>query len=150
MALLTTCRASDLSSDSAQAFRSADISPVEVTRRDGESLLLIRKSEYDRHHAVVAIAADLVAIALAPDDPPRESRLQARFPWLALLDVEDQRCFTTEIVSTLRECATAHDFEPFLVELHEWQQTAAALAAGYTAPADLEWLERPNPVAGIE
>lgn len=150
MAAHSNYRASDLSCDSAKVFRSVEQSPVEVARHDGQSLLLTCKSEYERHSAAVAIAADLIALALAPDDRPLDSRLQTRFPWLARLEIEDLTCFATDIVSTLRRCATGHDFEPFLVELHEWQQTAAAVAAGFTAPADLEWLGHPIAVAGID
>ena len=144
MAAQSNYRTSDLSCDSAKVFRSARQSPVEVTRNDGRSLLLTRKSDYERHSAAVAIAADLIALALAPDDLPLDSRFQTRFAWLACLEIEDRRCFVTDIISTLRRCATGHDFEPFLVELHEWQQTAAAVAVGYTAPADLEWLGIPS------
>lgn len=140
---MTTYRASDLSRDSAKVFRSAEESPVEVTRRDGESLVLTRKSEYDEHFAALAVAADLVAVSLAPGDSPLEDRLLERFPWLRFLSARDRTSFTTDIIDTARGCAAVHDFGPFLVELHEWQATAAAVAAGYTSPDDLEWLDEP-------
>lgn len=143
---MTSYRASDLSRDSARVFRSADESPVEVTRRDGDPLVLTRKSEYDQHFTALAAAADLVAASLAPGDSPLEERLMARFPWLRLLDARDRSTFAVDIIDTARGCAAVHDFGPFLVQLHEWQATAAAVAAGFTAPEDLHWLDEPVPV----
>lgn len=140
---MTSYRASDLSRDSARVFRSADESPVEVTRRDGDPLVLTRKSEYDEHFTALAAAADLIAASLAPADSPLEDRLMVRFPWLRFLDAGDRSSFAVDIVNTARGCAAVHDFTPFLVELHEWQATAEAVAAGFTAPEDLEWLDEP-------
>lgn len=140
---MSSFRASDLSRDSGRVFRLADEGPVEVTRRDGESLVLTRKSEYDEHFAALAVAADLIAASLAPGDSPLESRLQVRFPWLRFLSSEDTSMFARDIIDTARGCAAVHDFTPFLVELTEWRATATATAAGFTAPQDLDWLDAP-------
>lgn len=45
-----------------------------MTHRDGESLVLTRKSEYDEHSTDLAVAADLVAVSLAPGDSSLEER----------------------------------------------------------------------------
>lgn len=146
MTAKTTFRASDLSRDSANVFRSADRGPVEVTRRDGETLVLTRKSEYEEHYAALTVAADLVAASLTPGDSPLEARLQERFPWLHFLSADDRTQFAHDIIDTARGCAAVHDFGPFLVELGEWHSTAAARAAGFTAADDLDWLDEPVPV----
>lgn len=140
---MSSFRASDLSRDSARVFRSADHGPVEVTRRDGEPLVLTRKSDYDDHVAALGIAADLIAASLEPNDSPLERRLLARFPWLRFVSDDDQRTFAREIIDTARSCAAVHDFTPFVVELSEWRATASAAAAGFTSPEDLDWLDEP-------
>ena len=139
----TSFPVSDLSRHSARVFRSADQGPVEVTRRDGESFVLTRKSEYDEHFTALTVAADLIAASLAPEDVPFEKRLEDRFPWLRFLSATDQTLFAREIIDVARSCAAVHNFSPFLVELTEWQRTAAASAAGFTPAPDLEWLDEP-------
>src|SRR5699024_76773 len=133
-------RASDLSRDSANVFRTADRGPVEGTRRDGEPLVLTRKSEYEDHYAALSVAADLIAASLAPSDSPFEERLAERMPWMRFLSGADQRQFSHDIVDVARSCAAVRDFGPFLTELTEWHSTASAVAAGFTAPEDLDWL----------
>ncbi|WP_068255844.1 hypothetical protein [Janibacter corallicola] len=144
---VTSFRASDLSRDSAKVFRTAERGPVEVTRRDGEPLVLTRKSEYDDHYAALNAAADLIAASLEPSDSPLERRLQARMPWMRFLSEEDRAHFSHDIIDVARGCAAVHDFGPFLQELTEWHSTAAAVAAGYTAPDDLDWFDEPVPAA---
>lgn len=143
MTLTTSFSVSALSRDSAKVFRSADQGPVEVTRRDGESFVLTRKSEYDEHFTALTEAADLIAASLAPEDVPFEKRLEDRFPWLRFLSARDQTLFAREIIDVARSCAAIRDFGPFLVELAEWRRTAAASAAGFTPAPDLEWLDEP-------
>lgn len=143
MTLTTSLSVSALSRDSAKVFRSADRGPVEVTRRDGESFVLTRKSEYDEHFTALTVAADLIAASLAPEDVPFEKRLEDRFPWLRFLGTSDQQLFAREIIDVARSCAAVHNFGPFLVELAEWRRTAAASAAGFTPGPDLEWLDEP-------
>ena len=141
MSVTTRFRASDLSRDSAKVFRSAEHGPVEVTRRDGESLVLTRKSEYDEHFLALGVAADLVAASLSPGDSPLERRLESLFPWLHFLGDADRESFATDIIDSARRCAAVRDFTPFLVDLAEWRATAVAVAAGYTAPRDLDWID---------
>lgn len=147
MPTTSSFRASDLSRDSAKVFRTADRGPVEVTRRDGEPLVLTRKSEYEEHFTALNVAADLIAASLAPDDSPFELRLRERMPWMRFLTDQDQIQFSHDIVDLARSCAAVRDFSPFLVELAEWHATAAAVAAGFTASDDLDWLDEPTPAA---
>lgn len=147
MPTTSSFRASDLSRDSANVFRTADHGPVEVTRRDGEPLVLTRKSEYEDHFAALSSAADLIAASLAPGDTPFEHRLRERMPWMRFLTEQDQHLFSHDIVDVARSCAAVRDFGPFLTELAEWHATAAAVAAGFTAPDDLDWLDEPATAA---
>lgn len=137
---------SDLSRHSADVLRAAEEGPVEITRRDGESLVLTRKSDHERQFTVLNLAADLIAASLGPDDVPFVERLQSRLPWMAFLSDGGRTEFARSIVATARACAAVRDFGPFLVELHEWHATAEAMAAGYTRVEDIGWYDDPVPV----
>lgn len=138
---------SALSRHSADVFAAADRGAVEITRRDGESLILTRKSELERQYTILNLAADLVAASLGGDGTTFVDRLQDRFPWMRFLTPAERESFVDEIVESARSCAAVRDFTPFLVDLSEWRATAQAKAAGYTADADLEWLSEPREVA---
>lgn len=71
-------------------------------------------------------------------------RLQDRFPWMRFLSSEERAAFAGEIVQSARACTAVRDFTPFLVDLMEWRATAEAKASGFTAEADLEWLDEPS------
>lgn len=141
-----TVTSSDLSRNGAAVFRAADEGPVEITRRDGETLVLTRKSEREREFTALHIAADLVAASLGPGDVPFVDRLADRFPWMQFLTASGQQQFAEEIVRSARACAALGDFGPFLVELISWRETAASKAAGYVSTSDLDWYDESSAV----
>lgn len=134
-------QSSALSRNSAEVFLAADQGAVEITRRDGETLILTRKSEIERQGTILRMAADLVAASLGPESEPFANRLQERFPWMHFLSDPEREMFAQEIVQSARGCAAVQDFGPFLVELHEWYTTAQAKAAGFTPDLDLNWYD---------
>lgn len=138
-----TVRSSDLSRDSAAVFRAADAGAVEVTRRDAEPLILMRKSTFERQYTALGIAADLIAASLGPDSEPFTDRLLARFPWMAFLTEAERVQFGEEIVAIARSCAAVREFGPFLAELNAWHNSAVAKAAGYAQVEDLDWYDTP-------
>ncbi len=139
--VVRTVTSSDLSRNGAKVFRAADEGPVEITRRDGETLLLTRKSEREAQFTALNLAADLVAASLAPDAKPFAERLADRFPWMELLTPEGRERFAEEIVVSARAGAAVHDLTPFLASLTSWHETAATKAAGYVPDDDLDWYE---------
>lgn len=146
-AIVRTVTSSDLSRNGAKVFRAAEEGPVEITRRDGESLLLTRKSEQDVQFTALNLAADLVAASLSPDSRPFADRLADRFPWMELLTPEGRERFASEIVISARAGAAVHDLTPFLAELTSWHETAATKAAGFVPDAELDWYEDDEPVS---
>ena len=117
---------------------------MEVTRRDGESLVLTRKSEYDEHFLALGVAADLVAASLSPGDSPSSgvsSRCSRGCISSAMPIGRALRRTSSTVRGGARRCAAVRDFTPFLVDLAEWRATAVAVAAGYTAPRDLDWID---------
>lgn len=134
-------QSSALSRNSAEVFQAADQGAVEITRRDGETLVLTRKSEVERQSTVLRMAADLIAASLGPESEPFVNRLQDRFPWMRFLSGQEREMFAMEIVQSARGCAAVQDFGPFLVDLHEWYTTAQAKAAGFTPDDNLDWYD---------
>lgn len=136
-------RSSELSRNPAAVFKAAEDGPVTITRRDGESLVLTKSSDAKRQRAGLELAAHLVAASLSPEDQPFEERLRLPFPWTEFLTAEDRATFAKEVVDVARACAAVSQFDHLLVTIKAWQSTAEALASGYTADEDLDWLDEP-------
>jgi PHD/YefM family antitoxin component YafN of YafNO toxin-antitoxin module len=142
-----TASSSDLSRNPAQVFRAAEDGPVTITRRDGESLILLRSSTVEREHEALGLAASLVAASLAPGSLSFAERLIVPFPWLGFLPVEQRENFASEVVEVSRACASISNFDRLFVVLAEWKATAEAIAFGYTPDAELDWLDAAEPVS---
>ena len=142
-----TVQSSELSRNSASVFKAVEEGPVTITRRDGEALVLAKASDVARQRAGLELAAQLVAASLAPTDVPFVDRLRGPFPWLEFLRSSDRDAFAQEVVDVARACAAVSQFDRLLITLRRWQSTAEAIAAGYTADDDLDWLEDPTPIA---
>lgn len=71
-ALRTTRRSSDLSKHSAEVFAEAEDHPVTVTRRDGESLVLMSQREADSRNRMLEFAAQLIGMAVDDNGPLAE------------------------------------------------------------------------------
>lgn len=142
-----TVQSSELSRNSASVFKAVEEGPVTITRRDGEALVLAKASDVARQRAGLELAAQLVAASLAPTDVPFVERLRGPFPWLEFLRSTDRDAFAQEVIDVARACAAVSQFDHLLITLRRWQSTAEAIAAGYTADDDLDWLEDPSPTA---
>ena len=75
----------------------ADRSPVIVTRRDGEDLVLIRQSVVDADTAGLELAAQIFSAARS-QEAVELRRLLGPFPWLALLTKRKQEQCATEVI----------------------------------------------------
>ncbi|MCL2090032.1 MAG: type II toxin-antitoxin system Phd/YefM family antitoxin [Micrococcales bacterium] len=135
-------RFSDLSRDSKAVAQAAERGPVTITRRDGEALVLMRKSEADADRAGLALASQIIAVAVTDWPDSFAARLRGPFPWLLFLSQAAQERFAAELVETARACTSVARFEPLATLIHAWQSTAEAHAAGW-ATDDYDWLDTP-------
>lgn len=138
-----TVQSSELSRNSSSVFKAADEGPITITRRDGESLILIKSSDIAREREGLELAVHLVAASLANIDVPFVERLRGPFPWVEFLNAEDRESFANEVVDVARACASVSRFERLLLTLKAWQSTAEAISSGYTLDEELEWLDEP-------
>lgn len=134
-------QSSELSRNSAAVFAAAEQAPVEVTRRDGETLVLTTKREAAAHQRILEVAAQLIAVSL-DDRGTLEDRLAGPFPWIKLLSVQDQRTCAQDIIDTARGAFVVNQPGRIITEIKAWQNTAEAVAAGW-GQEEPDWLREP-------
>ncbi|NJI60401.1 prevent-host-death protein [Microbacterium oxydans] len=135
----TTRRSSDLSKHSADVFAEAEDHTVQITRRDGEPLVLMSQREADARAALLQFAADLITVTL-DEEGTLASRMADRFPWMLALSDTDQATCARDLVDAARASFATGQPHRAIAELTSWRETATAIAAGLSArPA--EWLD---------
>ncbi|CAM2982948.1 MULTISPECIES: prevent-host-death protein [Dermacoccus] len=133
-----TRRSSDLSKHSAEVFAEAENHPVTVTRRDGESLVLMSQREADARAELLHIAATLVTVTL--EDGPLSERMANRYPWMYALSTAEREQCATDLVEAARASFSTGQPHLAITKLTSWRETATAIAAGLgTEP--VEWLD---------
>lgn len=132
-------QSSDLSRSSAEVFAAATEHPVEVTRRDGESLVLMSESEDRARNSLLELAAQLIAVSTNCECTLAE-RMSDRFPWMLALSVEDRELCATEILAAARASFATKQPHLAIAELTAWRETATAMAAGL-GKTRVEWLD---------
>lgn len=138
-------QSSELSRSSAAVFAAAERGPVEVTRRDGESLVLMSATEAKAREQLFEIAAQMIAIA-TDEHGTLEERMADHFPWMYALGPADRVTCARDLVRAARAAFTTRHAHLAVAELSAWRSTASALAAGL-GNGEIEWLEdEPEPV----
>lgn len=141
----TTRRSSDLSKHSAAVFAEAEDHAVQITRRDGEPLVLMSQREADARAILLQFAADLITVAL-DSEGTLASRMADRFPWMLALSAEDQTNCARNLVDAARGSFATGQPHLAIAELTSWRETATAIAAGL-AGHRVEWLDDAELVA---
>ena len=127
-------RSSDLSKRSAEVFAEAEQHPVTVTRRDGESLVLMSAREAQRRAQLLELAAQLITVATEGVGSLGE-RMARAFPWMLALSQADRELCSQELIDAARASA----------EFTAWKETATAIAAGL-GDVETDWLDDNEPV----
>lgn len=134
-----TRRSSDLSKHSAEVFAEAEDHPVTVTRRDGETLVLMSQRESEGRARLLNFAAQLITVTL-DDQGTLAERMAKSFPWMLALSPADRDTCARELVDAARASFSTDQPHLAIAELTSWKETATAVAAGLGS-ADLEWLD---------
>jgi len=135
----TTRRSSDLSKHSADVFAEAEHHPVQITRRDGEPLVLASQREVDERALLLQFAADLITVTL-DGEGTLAARMTRKFEWMHALSTADQDACAQDLVDAARASFSTGQAHLAVAELTSWRETATAIAAGLTA-APVEWLD---------
>ncbi|GAB4085902.1 prevent-host-death protein [Myceligenerans cantabricum] len=141
-----TRRSSDLSKHSAEVFAEAEDHPVTVTRRDGESLVLMSQREADARAELLHIAAALITVTL--EDGPLSERMASRYPWMYALSVQDREACARDLIDAARASFSTHQPHLAIAKLTSWRETATAIAAGLGAQP-VEWLDENDDASAI-
>lgn len=141
----TVYQSSDLSRSAAEVFAAAADHPVEVTRRDGESLILMSERENRARTSLLELAAQLIAVATSTEGTLAE-RMSDRFPWMLALSPDSRDECARQILSAARASFATNEAYLAIAELTAWRETATALAAGLGHDV-VEWLDDAELVA---
>lgn len=137
-------KSSDLSRSSAEVFAVATEHPVTVTRRDGETLVMMTDSEDRARRELLDLAAQLIAIATDTRGTLTE-RMSEVFPWMFALSPQGRDDCARAILQAARASFSTKQPHLAVAELTSWKETATALAAGLRN-APVEWLDDEDPV----
>lgn len=110
-----------------------------VTRRDGETLVLMSQREAEGRSRLLNFAAQLITVTL-DDQGTLAERMAKVLPWMLALSPTDRDTCAQELVDAARASFSTDQPHLAIAELTSWKETATALAAGL-GPVDLEWLE---------
>ncbi|MGF4043277.1 prevent-host-death protein [Paenarthrobacter nitroguajacolicus] len=134
----TSFQSSELSRSSAEVFAAAADHPVHVTRRDGESLVLMSESADAARRSLLELAAQLVAVSTSTEGT-LAARMSDRFPWMLALSPADQEACAADVLAAARASFATNQPHLAIAELTSWRETATAIAAGLgNQPTD--WL----------
>ena len=133
---------SELSRNSAAVFAAAENSPVIVTRRDGENLVLMSESEAEARRQMFEFAAQIIAVT-TDDRGSLAERMTDRFHWMLALSEQDRDECARELVAAARISFSTNQPHRAISTLISWRESASAIAAGLNN-ADIEWLDKPQ------
>lgn len=139
---MVTVTFSDLLRSPRKVAEQTSQGPVNIVRRDGEDLVVLRASDLEYEDEGIRVASRLVqALLTARGDLP--AALTGVFPWTRLLSEAERDQFATEITEHLWSATELGHYAKFMGTVRSWRGTAEAYAAGYNGASGdkLAWLE---------
>lgn len=130
---------SELSRNSAEVFAKAESQPVTVTRRGGESLVLMTENEANAKTELLNFAAQLIAVT-TDDRGTLVDRMMAHFPWIYALSEHERLQCTQELIQAARASFSTNQPHLVAMEFVSWKETAENYAAGIVPQAE-DWLD---------
>ena len=138
-------QSSDLSRQPLPVFAAASDAPVEITRRDDDSLVLMSKNESDARDRLLELAAQLIAITLDEDSRSLGERMADRFDWMFALDTASREQCAREVIQAARASFSTKQAHLAIAELTSWRSTAISLAQRLSNN-NVEWFDVSVPV----
>lgn len=137
---LETFRSSDLSLHSSTVYSAAERSPVLVTRRDAEDLVLMSERENTARRLLMEFAAQIIAVTTDERGTLAE-RMSNIFPWMLALSPAGRVKCATALVEAARASFATGQIHLALAEKTSWEETAINMAAGLGNEAS-DWLDQ--------
>ncbi|CAB4639430.1 unannotated protein [freshwater metagenome] len=139
--LIEQVQSSELSRNPLKVFSAAEKTPVTVTRRDGEDLVLMSKKETESVPQFHSHVAQVVS-ALDDERGTLVERMTRYFPWMLALELDAQEECAKDLIRTTKAALATNAPTLALAELNAWTATAETKALGIDFD-DVEWLETP-------
>jgi hypothetical protein len=139
--LIEQVQSSELSRNPLKVFSAAEKTPVTVTRRDGEDLVLMSKRESQNlpeFHTFIS----QVLVALDDTNGSLVERLSKPFPWILAFDESGQLQCASELVKAAKVAMATNTPMVALTELYSWKGTAEVVAMGIQFD-QADWKETP-------
>ena len=139
--LIEQVQSSELSRNPLKVFSAAEKTPVTVTRRDGEDLVLMSKRESQNlpeFHTFIS----QVLVALDDKNGSLVERMSKPFPWILAFDESGQEQCASELVKAAKVAMATSTPMVALTELYAWKGTAEVVALGITFD-EADWSEKP-------
>lgn len=130
--LLNQVQSSELSRNAAEVFEQAQKSPLVITRRDGQNLVLKSLQEELTQIEARVFASSMLSAALETSGSIHE-RVTNHFPWILALSEQDQADCVRELLQAARIALATGQGVQAVQLLISWRETALAMAAGLTA-----------------
>jgi hypothetical protein len=138
--LIEQVQSSELSRNPLKVFSAAEKTPVTVTRRDGEDLVLTSKSQATSRNEFFEFTAKIV-VASCGENGTLTERMAGQFPWMLVFDDAGQNQCSKDLVDAALVSMTTHQTQHALIELSSWKDTAEALSAG--------WFDEPDELLDV-
>lgn len=139
--LIEQVQSSELSRNPLKVFSAAEKTPVTVTRRDGEDLVLMSKRESQNlpeFHTFIS----QVLVALDDKNGSLVERMLKPFPWILAFDESGQEQCASELVKAAKVAMATNTPIVALTELYAWKGTAEVVALGIQLE-NVDWSEKP-------
>jgi PHD/YefM family antitoxin component YafN of YafNO toxin-antitoxin module len=113
--------------------------PVRITRRDAADLILLNAGDLEDNQRGITLALRIAREALRQGGDMR-SALCELYPWMSLFSEAAGDEFAREMDRLVWASGDLGHFGALLTAFAGWEATAAALADGWHADDDLEWI----------
>ncbi|MFN3865939.1 MAG: prevent-host-death protein [Demequina sp.] len=137
-------QSSELSRHSKSVFAAVGDGSVQITRRDGEALVLMAEREAASRDMLLQVAGRLLTAATAAGGRFSDHLADA-YPWMLALSTEDREECATDVLNAARAAFETGHAHLAVAELTSWRETALAIAAGLGAEP-VQWLYEDEPV----
>lgn len=127
--LIEQVQSSELSRNPLKVFSAAEKTPVTVTRRDGEDLVIMSKRESQNLPEFHTFISQML-VALDDTRGSLVERLSKPFPWILAFDESGQQQCASELVKAAKVAMATNTPMVALTELYAWKGTAEVIALG--------------------
>ena len=137
-------QSSDLSRNPLKVFSAAESAPVLLTRRDGESLILMTESEAHSRDQYFELGQKIFEAALG-DRGTLVERLTVAFPWMKTLNDDERNSCATDLTEAAQLSFASGHPKHLIIAMLSWKDTAYAISQGWSTDV-LDWLDESIPV----